>query len=158
MVHSHLTLFARFPPQCPAAMCHFCVNPHKHTWAEHEYEALERGCNLATIKNEHNQFEVQGLVRDQDGGSMLYIGGIFVESIKTWTWVDGWPSMRFKNWMGRGEPTGEAEVGTQAFMALMVTKEDDSSAQWIPVDGDELIGAVYKCCKNDYNSGITVRH
>lgn len=88
---------------------------------------------------------------------MLYLGGIYVSSIKTWTFADGWPSMKFSNWMSGGEPSGDPEVGTQAFMALMVSEDVDAMGKWTFVDGDEELGAVYKCCKSDYSSGIALR-
>lgn len=121
------------------------MNEHKHTWAEHEYEALERGCNLATIKNELDQKEIEGLV---DNEEMLYVGGIYVHSLNTWAWADGWPSMKYSNWMNRKEPS---EIdGRQSFMAVV-------NGKWSHADGEKELGAIYKCCKTDAISGIAMR-
>jgi hypothetical protein len=140
--------------QCPAAVCYFCINSHKHTWAEHEYEALERGCNLATIKNEHNQLEIVGELSEHDQ-DMFFTGGVYVNSIDTWTWADGWPSMRYSNWMNGKTPSGNPEVGSEAFMAILTGRSGD----WVHVDGEAKLGAIYKCCKNDFStsSGIAMR-
>ena len=123
-----------------------------HTWAEHEYEALERGCNLVTIKNEHNQGEMQALFSNVED-TILYTGGIYIDSLKTWTWADGWPTMKFNNWMDGNEPT---DIGTRKFLAVQVIEGSETTGQWIPVSGREELGAVYKCCENGFG-GIARR-
>ena len=79
---------------------------------------------------------------------MFFTGGIYVDSIDTWTWADGWPSMRYSNWMSGNAPS---DVGSEAFLAL------STGGDWVHVDGEAELGAIYKCCKGDFSSGIAMR-
>lgn len=87
-----------------------------------------------------------------DDEDMFFTGGIYVDSIDTWTWADGWPSMRYSNWMNGNVPSGNPEVGSEAFMAIL-----PGSGHWVHVDGEAELGAIYKCCKNNFSSGIAMR-
>jgi len=99
--------------------------------------------------------EIQGLIEKEE--NMLYVGGIYVDALQTWTWADGWPSMKYSNWMNGVEPAGDSDIGMQKFLALIVSDNLETTGEWVPVDGEEELGAVYKCCDNGGNSGVAVR-
>ena len=56
--------------------------------------------------------------------------------------------MHYTNWLNGVEPSGNPEVGSQHFLAVMTTDDVEMTCQWVHVDGEEKLGAIYKCCDN----------